>query len=118
MRAILMASAAIFIVGSATGMAADLAPVRTHASTYRQHVAFECPPVPGGVLYGRIDRWRRKAQECHFDDWQDRPGIDTAAQAAITKATSDITAGGTVTQADNDAMVAAIAALAQALPSL
>ena len=44
--------------------------------------------------------------------------LDTAAQAAITKATSDITAGGTVTQADNDAMVAAIAALAQALPSL
>jgi hypothetical protein len=74
MRAILMASAAIFIVSSAPGMAADLALARTHG--YRQHVAFECPPVPGGVIYGRIDRYRRKAGECHFDDWQDRPGID------------------------------------------
>jgi hypothetical protein len=44
--------------------------------------------------------------------------LDTAAQAAITKASADITAGGTVSQADNDAMVAAIGALAQALPSL
>jgi hypothetical protein len=76
MRAILMASAAIFIVSSAPGAAADLALERTHAPAYRQRVTFECPPVPGGVLYGRLDRYRRKAQECHFDDWQDRPGID------------------------------------------
>lgn len=76
MRAILMASAAIFIVSSAPGTAADIALVRSQAPAYRQRVAFECPPVPGGVLYGRIDRWRAKARECHFDDWQDRPGID------------------------------------------
>jgi hypothetical protein len=76
MRAILMASAAIFIASSVPGAAADLALERTHAPAYRQRVTFECPPVPGGVLYGRLDRYRRKAQECHFDDWQDRPGID------------------------------------------
>jgi hypothetical protein len=75
MRAILMASAAIFIVSSAPATAADLA-ARTQAPAYRQRVAFECPPVPGGVLYGRLDRWRAKARECHLDDWQDRPGID------------------------------------------
>jgi hypothetical protein len=35
-----------------------------------------CPPTPGGVLWGRLDRWRRNAAECVLDDWQDRPGID------------------------------------------
>jgi hypothetical protein len=73
MRAILMASAAIFIVSSAPGMGADLALVRTSP---QRTAAFVCPPVPGGVLYGRLDRWRQKARECHLDDWQDRPGID------------------------------------------
>jgi hypothetical protein len=80
MRAILMAAisvttAAIITVGStAPGAAADLALVRAH---HRHYVAaVDCPPVPGGVYFGRIDRWRSRAGECHLDDWQDRPGID------------------------------------------
>jgi hypothetical protein len=74
MRAILMASAAALVISSVTpGDAADLAVTRAP----RQRVAaFTCPPVPGGVLYGRLDRWRARAHECHFDDWYDRPGID------------------------------------------
>jgi hypothetical protein len=74
MRAVLMASAAIFIASSAApGMAADLAVVRGHP---QYATAVVCPPTPGGVLNGRLDRWRRKAGECVLDDWQDRPGID------------------------------------------
>jgi hypothetical protein len=73
MRAILMATAAIIVVGSTVpGVAADLAVVRGH----RHYAAITCPPEPGGVYYGRIDRWRARAHECHLDDWQDRPGID------------------------------------------
>jgi hypothetical protein len=75
MRAILLASAAIVVIGSAVpGDAADLAAT---PRAYRQRVAaYACPPEPGGVLYGRLDRWRARAHECHFDDWMDRPGID------------------------------------------
>jgi hypothetical protein len=40
MRAILMASAAIFIVSSVPGAAADLALERAHAPAYRQRVTF------------------------------------------------------------------------------
>jgi hypothetical protein len=76
MRAILMASAAIFIVTSALpAAAADLAVVRDQRQ-YAAAVAVDCPPTPGGVLNGRLDRWRRKAGECVLTDWQDRPGVD------------------------------------------
>jgi hypothetical protein len=74
MAAVLMTTTAIVILGStAPGVAADLAVVR---GGHRHYAAVECPPVPGGVYYGRINRWRARAGECHLDDWQDRPGID------------------------------------------
>jgi hypothetical protein len=77
MRAILLASAAIIIASSVLpATAADLAVVPGHHHRVRTAVAYDCPPTPGGVLSGRLDRWRRNAGECVLDDWVDRPGID------------------------------------------
>ena len=76
MRAILMASVAVVFASSAVpAMAADLAVVGGHHRHYAVAVV-DCPPTPGGVLSGRLDRWRRNAGECVLTDWQDRPGID------------------------------------------
>jgi hypothetical protein len=49
MRAILLASAAILVIGSA--VPSDAADLAATPRAYRQRVAaYACPPVPGGVL--------------------------------------------------------------------